>query len=184
MPIVTKSPTPLETSRPLRHVTILTQPLGRKLELDYREGVKTWSARLGAGETSVRVSGIRFLDDMDEHSDGEPEKEHAEVERHEEEEEEEEEPPQEEKPVKRGRGRPRKKRTKAAESPNGKGKAAAKNAPVAEEETQVRLDSTVVSPSEDGVWLFEIPVGLHVIEVGAKGGMTWRVYLDRIAAVC
>jgi chromatin structure-remodeling complex subunit RSC4 len=177
-----KSPTPLETSHPLRHVAVVTKPLGRKLEPDYRDGVRSWSTRLGRGETSVRISGIKFLDETDDHSDSE-DKGRSEVERHEEEEEEEEEPPQGEKPVKRGRGRPKKKRTKAVtESPKGKGKAPAKAMPPPEE-IQVKLNSVLISPSEDGVWDIELPVGLNIIEVGAKEGMTWRTYLDRIAAV-
>ena len=178
MPVVAKSPTPAETGRPLRHVCVLTKPAGRRLDMDYRDGVKIWSARLGFAETSLRVSGVKYLDDDD--SDAE-DGAHGEVERHEEEEEaEEEEEPQPQVPQKRPRGRPRKKRGKANESPKGKGKAPAKPPPT-EGELQVKLNSVVISRAEDGVWEFELPVGLSVVEVGAKGGMTWRIYLDRIA---
>ena len=168
-----KSPTPPDTGRPLRHVAVATQPAGRRLDLSYRDGVKTWAARLGAGETGVRLSEVRFLEDAEEHSDGE-EREAPEVERHEEEEEEEEE---EAPPVKRGRGRPKKKRGK--DSPKGKGKARAKGQ--VEEGVQVKLNNVVLTPTEEGVWNIELPPGLNTVEVGAKGGMTWRAYLDRIA---
>ena len=53
---------------------------------------------------------------------------------------------------------------------------------VMETNAKVKLNGVLVSPAEDGVWDIELPVGLNVIEIGAKGGMTWRAYLDRIAA--
>lgn len=144
--------------------------------MDHRAGVKIWAARLGAGEGRVRVGDIRFADEDE--SDGEDVPE-----RHEEEEEgEEEEEPQLQVPVKRGRGRPRKKRGKANESPKGKGKAVVK-APQPEGELQVRLNGVEISPAEEGAWEFELPVGLSVVEVGAKGGVIWRAYLDRIVQV-
>lgn len=176
-----KSPTPPETGRPLRYVAVRTQPLGRRLDLHYRDGVKTWAVRLSSAERSVRISEVKFLDDADEHSDDE-EKERPEIERREEEEEEEEEEPQQDKP-KRGRGRPKKKRSKATESPKGKGKAPAKNEVSSEGEVQVKLNNVLISPTEGSVWEFELPVGLNVVEVGAKGGKTWRTYLDRISAI-
>ncbi|EKM61618.1 uncharacterized protein PHACADRAFT_84173 [Phanerochaete carnosa HHB-10118-sp] len=175
---VAKSPTPAETGRPLRHVSMLTKPAGRKLVMDYRNGVKIWAARLGSTETSLRISNVKYVDDDD--SDAE-DGAHGDIERHEEEEDdEEEEEPQPQIPQKRGRGRPRKKRSKPTESPKGKGKAPAKPQH-SEGELQVRLNGIAVSSTEGGVWEFELPVGSSVVEVGAKGGMTWRAYLDRIA---
>lgn len=41
-------------------VRLVTQPLGRTLELDSAEGVRTWSVRLGAGEDIVLVKDVRF----------------------------------------------------------------------------------------------------------------------------
>ncbi|KIP11141.1 hypothetical protein PHLGIDRAFT_28067 [Phlebiopsis gigantea 11061_1 CR5-6] len=177
VPAAAKSPTPPETGRPLRHVAVATQPAGRRLDLSYRDGVKTWAARLSAGETSVRISEVRFSEDAEEHSDGE-EREQPEAERHEEEEEEEEEQEQA-LPVKRGRGRPKKNRGK--DSPKGKGKARAKGQ--VEDGVQVKLNSVVLTPTEVGVWDVELPPGLNIVEIGAKGGVTWRAYLDRIMAV-
>lgn len=169
-----KSPTPPETSRPLRYVSVVTKPTGRKLDLSYREGVKTWTVRLSSSETSVRVSEVKFLEDADEHSDSE-EKPRTEVERHEEEEEEEEE--EHDKPTKRGRGRPKK---SVQGSPKGKGKARAKSQPP-EDELQIKLNGVVITPAEDGVWNVDLSGGLNVVEIGVKGGITWRAYLDRIA---
>lgn len=172
---VAKSPTPPETSRPLRYVSIVTKPTGRKLDLSYREGVKTWAVRLSSSETSVRVSEVKFLEDTDEHSDSE-EKPRTEVERHEEEEEEEHEEEQD-KPTKRGRGRPKK---SVQGSPKGKGKARAKSQPP-EDELQIKLNGVVITSTEDGVWDTDLSGGLNVVEIGVKGGMAWRAYLDRIA---
>lgn len=146
--------------------------------MDHRDGVKIWAARLGPSETSLRISGVKYLDE-DDGSDAEDGGAHPEVERHEEEEEADEEEPQPQVPQKRPRGRPRKKRGKANESPKGKGKAPAKPQPT-EGELQVKLNGVVISSVEDGVWEFELPAGQSLVEIGAKGGMIWRAYLDRI----
>lgn len=173
--IVSKSPTPPETGRQLRYVSITTQPLGRRLNLDYRDGVRVWSVRLGVDETSVRVEGVKFLgEDGDDHSDNEDRG--RDTRREEEEEEEEEEEPQD----KKRRGRQKKKRGK--ESPKGKGKAVVKT--TAEPEVEVKLNG-VLQNSMDGeeqIWDVAVPVGHNVIEVGEKGARIWRAYLERIAA--
>ena len=46
----------------------MTKPNGRRLNLDAKDGVKTWAVRLGVDELSVCVSGVKFfpLDDEDE----------------------------------------------------------------------------------------------------------------------
>lgn len=189
-----KSPTPvtMQNRRQLRHVSVITKPFGRRLDLDYRDGVRTWSARLGPGETSIYVGDVKFLSahhgedddssDEEEHRD----KEKAEVpapetERHEEEEEAEE---VQEPPPKRGRGRPRKRPRggKPVEaSPKSKGKA--KAAPT-EDEVQMKLNGTLVGPLEEEkeAWEVTLAPGLNVIEVGEMGGIVWRMYLDRIIA--
>ncbi|KAF7796572.1 hypothetical protein EIP86_007753 [Pleurotus ostreatoroseus] len=220
--LAAKSPTPvtMQNRRQLRSVSVTTKPFGRRIDMDHKDGVRIWSARLGPGETGIRISDVKFLSlkgDEDESSDEEDHKDkdkardddkdkdqdktqpEAEAEptsgaaeRHEEEEEEPEdahEQPQE-KPQKRGRGRPRK-RPKAAvkpaadESPKGKGKAKVAEAPQEEEEVQVRWNSTVVAPlqaeSEKGreAWEVALILGMNTVEVGEKGGVVWRMYLDR-----
>lgn len=42
-------------------MAVTTLPFGRQIDLDHRDGVKTWSVRLGRGEVSVRVGSVRFL---------------------------------------------------------------------------------------------------------------------------
>ncbi|PSR72571.1 hypothetical protein PHLCEN_2v11564 [Hermanssonia centrifuga] len=188
-----KSPTPdFQNRRQLRYVSIITKPFGRRLDLDHRDGVKTWAVRLGAGETSIHVGDVKFLahDEDDESGDEEERRDKQkdqEAERHEEEEEEED-PPQQEKP-KRGRGRPRKKPRSgkvASESPKAsKGKTVAKAAAALhEEEVQMRLNGTLIDPLEDqeGEWEVNLAMGLNVLEVGEKDGIIWRVHLERIVS--
>ena len=98
--------------------------------------------------------------------------------RHEEEEEEEEEAV----PVnvkKRGPGRPRK-RGKAPKSPK-KTQSKGKSAETAPGPLQVRLNGVLFSSREDETWEIQLPYGLSILEVGEKGGMVWKVYLDRVA---
>ncbi|KZT73328.1 Bromodomain-containing protein [Daedalea quercina L-15889] len=181
------SPSDLQKHRSLKCVTLFTKPLGRRLQLDHMDGVRTWAVRLN-GETSVRVSGVRFLK-MD-HDD----EENSDEEKVQEDEEEEEKgrgkekdiEKEETKPEKRKRGRPPKKKqqsvvevSKVEESAKKKGKAPAKQ-PLGE--AQVKLNGVVVDPLDNGKceWDLGLPVGPSVVEIGEKGGMPWRVYLDRM----
>jgi len=179
-----KSPTPSnENRRPLRHVRIHTKPLGRRLDLDYREGVKFWSMRLAAGETGIYVSGIQFLATEDGGGESDDEGHHKEQA----EEEEEEEPDVESTPrgkTKRGRGRPRKKAkgkgAAAGESPKGKSKTTAKEPE--KTEIHVKLNGSLASHGEDGQseWDMDLIHGLNVLELGEKDGMVWTAYLERL----
>ncbi|GBE77565.1 Bromodomain-containing protein [Sparassis latifolia] len=172
-----------QNNRQLKCVCLTTKPLGRRFDLDYAEGVKTWAVRLGFRETAVYVSGVRLL------PRGEEEEESSDDERKdvemEEEEEEEEEPK-----VKRGRGRPRKKAPKTDTTPpkvadtaksKAKGKAPAKPARP-HEECEVRLGGLPVSEiaEQKDEWDVDLTVGSNVLEVGVKGGMVWKVYLERV----
>ncbi|OBZ79548.1 Protein polybromo-1 [Grifola frondosa] len=189
-----KSPTPtaLQSQRQLKYVSLTTRPLGRRFVLDHRDGVKTWAVRLCVRETSIHVADVRYQtsgDDGEEHgeeSSDDEDKVMKEAERQEEEEEEEESPPAKPKP--RGRGRPRKKAklaesAKSSEIPKskGKGKAPAKALPL--DEVQVKLNGVLTRRKEDtkGEWDVDIPVGSSFLEVGEKGGLVWKVYLERAA---
>ncbi|KAH9829449.1 Bromodomain-containing protein [Rhodofomes roseus] len=185
-----QSPFDAQRHRTPKCVTLLTKPLGRLLQLDYTDGVRTWAVRL-CGETSVHVSGVRFLklDHEDEESSDDEEK----LQKPEEEEEEEngeekvkEKEEEEPKPEKRKRGRPPKKKkqlvveeAKIEESAKKKGKARAKQPPG---ETQVKLNGAVVNALDDNKseWDLELPIGPNLVEIGEKGGTPWRVYLDRM----
>ncbi|TFY61151.1 hypothetical protein EVJ58_g4698 [Rhodofomes roseus] len=157
-----QSPFDAQRHRTPKCVTLLTKPLGRLLQLDYTDGVRTWAVRL-CGETSVHVSGVRFLklDHEDEESSDDEEK----LQKPEEEEEEEngeekvkEKEEEEPKPEKRKRGRPPKKK----EAAGGRG---GEDRGVGQEEGQ--------GPREAASWG-------DSVEIGEKGGTPWRVYLDRM----
>lgn len=156
---------------------LTTKPLGRRLELDHTDGVKVYAIRL-MGETGARVSNVKFLPASEE------DEESSEDEKRAEEEEEEEE---EEQPKKRSRGRPRKKpKPEPVKLPEpakmkSKGKAPVK-APRPHGEVQLRLNGAVVKGLNDAndEWEVELPIGPSILELGEKGGVPWRVYLDRI----
>ena len=46
---------------------------------------------------------------------------------------------------------------------------------------EVKLNGTVIAPKENETWEVLVAFGLSVLEVGEKGGMVWKVYLDRVA---
>lgn len=188
--VIAKSPTPpdMQNRRQLRYVSIITKPLGRRLRMDFRDGVKTWAIRLGKGEISVRVADVKLAspggdgdDSDDEDAKGREKEQEQDV--HEDGEDEDEDEVPQEKPVKRGRGRPRKKvRVKTTESPKGKGKAFA-NAPEGPEKVQVHLNGALMDPAEveKPIWDVDLQLGSNILEVGEAGGPNWRFYLERLA---
>ncbi|KLO07102.1 Bromodomain-containing protein [Schizopora paradoxa] len=60
-PSASQPPVPRVLADPGMHsARVVTQPLGRPLVLDVAEGVRSWSVRLGAGETRIVVRDVRF----------------------------------------------------------------------------------------------------------------------------
>ncbi|PIL31354.1 hypothetical protein GSI_06052 [Ganoderma sinense ZZ0214-1] len=186
----TARPSPPATNQyahPLRHAVITTLPPCRRLVLDHSDGVRTWAMRLDGSETSIVVSEVAFLShhhhDRDEHEESD---EDAPM-RHEEEEEEEEEaaagaeaaePPS---PSKRkGSGRPSRKRTRSARILNSK-KGKGKGSESAPGPIQVKLNGAVLKATDGGTWETPVLPNLNMLEVGEKGGMVWKVYLDKVA---
>lgn len=76
----------------LRSVTLTITPTHRRLALDARDGVRSWSLRLAPSERGLRVSDVRLFrsEDSDDEDEGSEEEEEEEEEAEEEEEEEEE----------------------------------------------------------------------------------------------
>lgn len=155
------------------------EPHGRAFNLDYQDGVKTWAMRLGPGETSVSVKNVMFLDGDDGESSGG--EEHAGVE------EEEEEEPDVEAPVKNGK----KKGKRGRGRPKGSTKAAMAKLKVVQiikkktqkhGEIQLKLNGSLVKEEEEheGEWMCSLSVGSNIIEVGEAGGLTWKVYAERL----
>ncbi|KII93605.1 hypothetical protein PLICRDRAFT_152493 [Plicaturopsis crispa FD-325 SS-3] len=194
-----RSPAPvIDPRRLLRCVTVTTMPRGRPIRLDYRDGVKSWAMRLVQGEKSIHISDVAFMGDEDEEGSQDSAQE-------------EEEPLEVAAPVQsargrgrgRGRGRPRGRgrgrggRPPATESDR---PVEADTPPVEVEKTprtlksrpkqahprdnlQVLLNGVLWKESADrsGEWDLELNVGSNVLEVGEKGGVTWKMYLERTA---
>jgi chromatin structure-remodeling complex subunit RSC4 len=74
----------------LRSVALTITPTHRRLSLDARDGVRSWSLRLGPSERGLRVSDVRLFrsEDSDDEDEGSEEEEEEEEEAEEEEEEE------------------------------------------------------------------------------------------------
>ncbi|KXN88870.1 Protein polybromo-1 [Leucoagaricus sp. SymC.cos] len=162
-----RAPTPIHPNHQIKFVKVRIQPQGRLFWLDHREGVKTWVVRLGPGETGVQVDDLVFMgdEDGDETSD-----------------EEEEDLKQEEEDDMDVDG--------SASSPkNGKarkGKPAIRRSQrtaAKVEEVLLKLNGTAVKEKEDTTrqWDVSLPVGSNILEVGEKGGLMWKVHIERIA---
>jgi len=175
---VSASPAPTASENQLKCVVLKTEPRGRSLNLDHRDGVTSWAMRLGKEENSVCVQNIAFLgDEEDEGSDPEDDGE-------------EEDQKGADADVdttikagkrkgKRGRGRP----TKVTRSSTRR-KA---TSPVKKKvrkigEIQVKLNGSIVKELDDqnGKWMLELVVGSNTLEVGEKGGLVWKIYAERI----
>ncbi|KAI0714860.1 Bromodomain-containing protein [Earliella scabrosa] len=180
-PVTRPSPvTVTQYAHPLKHAIITTLPHCRRLVLHHADGVRSWAMRLSGHETTIVVSAVTFLDQPgdEEESSGDDEPKAQE----EEEEEAEEAPPVK----KRGPGRPRKRRRGKAAGANsgspkkksGKGKAVETRPG----EVQVKLNGVLIPAGENEMWEVLVPFGVSQLEIGEKGGMVWRVYLDRAAA--
>lgn len=182
---LTKSPSP-SNHRPLKGVSLTTKPRGRPLKLDYRDGVKSWAMRLGRGESAVCVADVQFLGD-----DGE--QQGSEDEAHDADKTEESAVDAEASPmgkVKRGRGRPPKGAGRGGAIAKAKDLRSAKAAQTKaatplQDSIKLRLNGAVVAGKENSVgeWDVDLRLGSNVLEVGEEGGMTWKVYMERVSAV-
>ncbi|CDO73448.1 hypothetical protein BN946_scf185013.g83 [Trametes cinnabarina] len=164
-------PSTNQDAHPLRHAVLTTMPTGRRLVLHQDDGVKTWAMRLSGIETSVVLSNVSFLDCAEdgEGSSGDEEQEQnspgKEVE-------------EGDASLTKGkkRGRPNRQRGKPGDAKKAKGKTAEGPSGV-----QVKLNNLPFTRKEGGTWELHLPVGLNVLELGERGGMIWKVYLDRAA---
>ncbi|KAL1739711.1 Bromodomain-containing protein, partial [Schizophyllum fasciatum] len=60
-PAKSPDPPPLDPSRQIRSILMRTQPRGRCIPLDHREGVKSWAIRLGPSERALHFSRLCFI---------------------------------------------------------------------------------------------------------------------------
>ncbi|KAJ7070729.1 RSC complex protein [Mycena amicta] len=177
------APPPIHPSHMLKGVSVVTEPCKRPFMLDYRDGVKTWVMRLGAGETALSVADVTYMGDDEESSDDDMELEQ---------EEEEEEMDDGEvttngkkKPKTRGQyGKSRAAVAQAVAAAKARQEArAARKAAKEIGEIQVKLNGMLVDQTvgDSGRWLVSIPKGSNIVEVGEKDGHIWRVYAERVA---
>ncbi|KAI0640070.1 Bromodomain-containing protein [Trametes polyzona] len=153
-------------THPLRHAVITTVPLHRRLVLHHEEGVRMWTMRLSGKESSLVLSDITFLARPEEGEESSGDEEHDDGDA----------PASPSKGKKRGR--PSRKRGKASEAAK---KAKGKAAEPGLASVQVKLNGVVLKGRETGEWEIPLPTGISVLELGEKGGMVWKVYLDRAA---
>lgn len=165
----------IPASHQLRYVALRSEPRGRPLKLDHRDSVTTWAMRLERDEKSLSVREIVFMaepgDSSDEEEDDDDEEMDVDIET--------------EQPVKkRGRGRPPKAVKAAAPAQKSKIPNSPKKKKVKKRsELQVKVNGSLLNEDEEnaGNWTVELVVGSNVLEVGEKGGLTWKVYAERVA---
>ena len=145
--------------------------------------------KLGHGEKALTIANVRFLGGEEESSGDEED-----VDRKEEEEEDgldtDDVPVRNGRKKGKGKGKGRGRGSAAKAGPaavleKGKSKEilakkAKRSVPLLDD-VQVKLNGTLVT-GEEGKWewFVELPIGSHVVEVGAKGGMIWRVFAERV----
>ena len=165
------------------------QPQGRSFWLDRREGVRTWAMRLVPGETGLNVDDLVFSgdDEGEESSEGDDEEE---LKQEEEDEDDSTSSPKNGKTrnakvaVRRSQ-RAAAMPTRTTRSTIAKNKIQAKKKEIEKvEEALLKLNGVVVKEKEDAArqWDIGIPVGSNILEVGEKGGLMWKVHIERVVS--
>lgn len=158
----------------LRSVALVTKPVGRMLNLDYRDGVKFWALRLASNETEVHVDHIVFFDDEEgddttEERDNDAEEEHVD----------------EDLESAHSKGNRKKiqamARTKSKASKGAANKAKTMSAKKKQKTVvQVKFNGTAVKSAQDrSKWVLQPSPGMNILEVGENGGLLWKVYVQR-----
>jgi chromatin structure-remodeling complex subunit RSC4 len=172
----------MRPAHPLKGVFLKTEPLGRPFRLDHEEGVRTWAMRLGHGEAAVTIMDISFLPADDDNTNGSGEEEDHDDH---EDDEDDESAMEVEAPAKNGR-----KKKKARGRAKGRTTAKAKlksnlkkpKTVLLPEDVQVKLNGSQVKAKDDAneEWYVELPLGSHILEVGTKGGMVWKIFAEKV----
>ncbi|EPQ60463.1 Bromodomain-containing protein [Gloeophyllum trabeum ATCC 11539] len=157
------APTPSRPRRQLTHVSIITNPTTRRMDLDVEDGVKSWAMRLTNGEKVVTIKDVTFLEDEHEQEEDKPP------------EQEQSEPATDTK----GKGRAKAAAKKTEATPvDAKVKANGKPSKGIEA-VEVRLNGSLVRSMSGTEWQADLPVGASTLEIGEQGGIIWKVYFDR-----
>lgn len=190
-PAPTPVPQPVKAATPLpvhqhqlKCAKVEIKPNGRTLWLDQRDGVKCWAVRLASGESRLALSDVAFLEQHDDEDDSDGDE-------HEEDDAGEDDMDVDTTPKKRGPGRPRKDQAKKRGRPPTRSSARVATLKSAKKkldrpgEIQVKLNKAILSQATEaeGMWDIHVPAGSSVLEVGEVDGMTWKLYIDRMAAL-
>lgn len=177
-------------SRQLKSVDIQIQPNHRRIRLDHRDGVKTWSVRLMPGESALLVNDVKYMEEEEEESSGD---ERLDAEKEEDDDDmdvdHEVSPSKETRKKGKGKGRGRTaKSTSASKTQVAAAKAAKavkKKVSRKPEDIQLKLNNFIVSEQSEkpGEWNVCLVMGSNVIEIGEAGGMIWKLYAERIVEV-
>lgn len=171
---MSNSPAPPGPIHPLKSVLLTIKPIGRRLELDCRDGVKSWALRLVPGEMGVKITDASYLGDEEEESSSD-------------EQEEEEEVDGSESGIAgkgKGKGKGKAKQGRARQVGAVRIKDGVKLPPKrVPPHLQVKLDASVIRATEtnEDEWDVELGVGSHLLEMGEKGGAVWKVHIERMA---
>ncbi|KAK1233682.1 Protein kinase alk2 [Marasmius sp. AFHP31] len=178
IPTQPSSPAPPTPAYRLKCVKLRTEPRGRWISLDSRDGVSNWAMRLDKSEQSLYFHEVTFFeeDEDDEAQSGaegdaeETENIDMDVDNS---------PSKPEKKKKRGRGRPPKIARAVVNTPKVVPTVGKKKPPRGE--TQLKVNGTVVNEKEEnsGRWSVDLVVGPNILEVGEKGGAIWKIYAER-----
>ncbi|KAJ4485789.1 RSC complex protein [Lentinula aciculospora] len=175
-PVLASPPPPSPVIPPihqLRQISLKTEPRGRHLKLDHRDGVTSWAVPLERDEKRLLVQDIVFMAETVD-SSGEEDEGEDDVEM-------DADTGPGPGPLKKRRGRPpkiAKVATVKSKTPSLK-----KKKPKKRGETLVKINGAVVKEDEvhSGNWNVELSLGSNVVELGEQGGLTWKVYAERVA---
>ncbi|TFK26643.1 peptidase M24A, methionine aminopeptidase [Coprinopsis marcescibilis] len=166
-PIQTATPAPVKVATPvppnqhqLKCATVEIQPRGRTVELNHRDGVKSWAIRLAPGESRVIVKGVAFMNYRDDE-----EEESSDEEEEDEDEEDEDDMDVDTTPTKNGRAKKAKGKKRGRPPTRASARQAnlksVKKKSSKPGEIQVKVNSQVIKeqPEQPGEWDIHLPVG-------------------------
>jgi chromatin structure-remodeling complex subunit RSC4 len=177
-PSTTQSPAP-SFVHPLQSVSLRVQPRGRLIELDHRDGVKCWALRLIPGENEVHINNVLFIkeDDGDSAAEEDDGDDVAKVT--------DDDQMQIDAPIrslrKKGKSRTKGRQKETPSKAKAKGQAEQQSKPKLGP-VQVKLNSLDVREEgpTSGSWVIRPNTGMSTLEVGELGGLTWKVYVQKI----
>jgi uncharacterized protein YfaP (DUF2135 family) len=153
--------------------------------------VKAWVLRLTSGESEINVDDLVFL--ADEEEEGSSDEEEEELKQEEENDIDTDGPTSSAKNGRTRKGRssirrsqkttPTNMRTTRSAAAVAKNKVLEKKKEEKIEEVQLKLNGTVVNEKQEATrqWNVNLSAGSNTLEVGEKGGLMWKVYIERLA---